>query len=37
VSYSGPRGELRVRDRHVQQRVYLAEANGLDFDVLAQL
>jgi urea transport system substrate-binding protein len=37
VSYAGPRGELQVRDRHVDQRVYLAEANGLDFDVLAQL
>jgi urea transport system substrate-binding protein len=37
VSYAGPRGELQMRDRHVEQRVYLAEANGLEFDVVAQL
>lgn len=37
VSYAGPRGELRMRERHVDQRVYLAAANGLEFDVVAQL
>jgi ABC-type branched-subunit amino acid transport system substrate-binding protein len=37
VSYPGPRGELRVRDRHVEQRMYLAEADGLQFDVITQL
>lgn len=37
VSYTGPRGELRVRERHVDQRVYLAEAQGLALDVVAQL
>ena len=37
VSYASPRGELRVRDRHVQQRVYLAEANGLQFDLVGEL
>jgi urea transport system substrate-binding protein len=37
VSYAGPRGELRMHGRHVDQRVYLAEAHGLEFDVLAQL
>jgi urea transport system substrate-binding protein len=37
VSYAGPRGELQVRDRHVDQRVYLAEADHLEFDVLAEL
>jgi ABC-type branched-subunit amino acid transport system substrate-binding protein len=37
VSYAGPRGELQMRDRHVDQRVYLAEANGLEFDVIAQV
>jgi urea transport system substrate-binding protein len=37
VEYSGPRGALHLRDRHLQQRVYLAEADGLEFDVLAQL
>ena len=37
VSYAGPRGELTMHDRHVDQRVYLAEANDVDFDVIAQL
>ena len=30
----GGRGTLTVRHRHVDQPVYLARANGLDFDVL---
>ena len=37
VSYEGPRGLLRMRGRHVRQRIYLAEARGLEFDVLAEL
>ncbi len=37
VSYPGPRGELHLRSGHVDQRVYLAEADGLRFDVVAQL
>lgn len=37
VSYAGPRGELQMRDRHLDQRVYLAEANDVQFDVIAQL
>ncbi len=37
VTYAGPRGELQVRDRHVDQRIYLAEADGLEFDVITQL
>jgi ABC-type branched-subunit amino acid transport system substrate-binding protein len=37
VSYAGPRGELRMRDRHLDQRVYLAQAADLEFDVIAQL
>ncbi|MEV6797368.1 substrate-binding domain-containing protein [Micromonospora rifamycinica] len=37
VTYHGPRGELRLRHRHVRQRIYLAEAHGLDFTVLSQL
>ncbi|MEY9994458.1 urea transport system substrate-binding protein [Streptomyces sp. V4I8] len=37
VWYEGPRGLLRLHDRHVRQRIYLAEADGLDFNVLAQL
>ncbi|GAA2690249.1 substrate-binding domain-containing protein [Actinoplanes palleronii] len=37
VSYEGPRGLLRLRSRHVNQRIYLAEARGVDFDVLTEL
>ena len=37
VHYAGPRGEVSLRDRHVEQRVYLAEAVDLDFQVLAQV
>jgi hypothetical protein len=37
VTYEGPRGELQMRDRHVDQRVYLAEANDIEFDVITQL
>jgi len=38
VTYAGPRGELRLRDdRHVEQRVYLAQADGLELKVLSQL
>ncbi|MFP3986783.1 substrate-binding domain-containing protein [Streptomyces sp. E11-3] len=37
VSYEGPRGLLRLRRGHVRQRIYLAEADGMDFDVVAEL
>lgn len=37
VTFTGPRGELQMRERHVDQRVYLAEANGLEFDVVTEL
>jgi urea transport system substrate-binding protein len=37
VTYAGPRGELRMRDRHLDQRVYLAEADGLDLTVVTEL
>ncbi|GAA2235620.1 hypothetical protein GCM10010104_33050 [Streptomyces indiaensis] len=37
MSYEGPRGLLRLRDAHVRQRIYLARADGLDFDVLTEL
>ncbi|MDT0305832.1 substrate-binding domain-containing protein [Streptomyces sp. DSM 44917] len=37
VSYEGARGVLRLRGRHVRQRIYLAEADGLDFAVTADL
>ncbi|MER7459817.1 substrate-binding domain-containing protein [Micromonospora sp. NPDC126480] len=37
VTYDGPRGELRLRRRHVRQRIYLAEADGLEFAVRTEL
>jgi urea transport system substrate-binding protein len=37
LSYAGPRGEVRMRNRHLDQRIYLAEADYLQFDVVAQL
>ncbi|MFD7135779.1 substrate-binding domain-containing protein [Streptomyces sp. NPDC059894] len=37
VSYEGPRGLLRLRGSHVRQRIYLARADGLDFDVVTEL
>ncbi|SFD40681.1 substrate-binding domain-containing protein [Streptomyces aidingensis] len=37
VSYEGARGLLRLTGRHVRQRIYLAEADGLDFTVAADL
>ena len=37
LSYAGPRGEVHIHDHHVEQRVYLAEADDLHFDVVAQL
>jgi ABC-type branched-subunit amino acid transport system substrate-binding protein len=35
--YEGARGALRLRGNHVEQPVYLARADGLEFDVVAQL
>jgi ABC-type branched-subunit amino acid transport system substrate-binding protein len=37
VSYEGPRGLLRLHERHVRQRIYLAQARGVEFDVVTQL
>jgi ABC-type branched-subunit amino acid transport system substrate-binding protein len=37
VSYEGARGLLHLRDRHAAQRVYLAEAEALEFAVVAEL
>jgi ABC-type branched-subunit amino acid transport system substrate-binding protein len=37
VVYEGARGPLRLSGRHVRQRIYLAEADGLDFAVTADL
>jgi ABC-type branched-subunit amino acid transport system substrate-binding protein len=37
LTYAGPRGEVNMHHRHLDQRVYLAEARDLEFDVVAQL
>ena len=37
VGYEGPRGRVRMRDQHLVQRIYLAKADGLEFDVLAEI
>lgn len=37
LSYGGPRGEVSMRGRHLDQRVYLAEAHDVQLDVVAQL
>jgi urea transport system substrate-binding protein len=37
VTYGGPRGEVRVRGTHTTQPVYLAAADELEFNVLAEL
>jgi urea transport system substrate-binding protein len=35
--YGGPRGELGLQDAHVDQRIYLARAAGLEFDIVSAL
>ena len=37
LSYAGPRGEVFMHQRHLDQRVYLAEAHDVEFDVVTQL
>jgi urea transport system substrate-binding protein len=37
VAYEGPRGAVRVRNNHLIQRIYIARAAGLEFDVLAEI
>ena len=37
IAYEGPRGLVRMRDNHLAQSIYLAQAEGLQFDVLAEL
>lgn len=37
LSYESPRGTVEVRDRHLRQRVFLAAADGLTWDVIQQL
>lgn len=37
VSYAGARGEVSMRAQHLDQRVYLAEADALELGVVAEL
>jgi ABC-type branched-subunit amino acid transport system substrate-binding protein len=37
LAYESPRGLVRMSGNHLQQDIYLARADGLEFDVLAQL
>jgi hypothetical protein len=37
VGYDGPRGAVQLRSGHLDQRVYLARADRMDFEVLDQL
>ncbi len=37
ICYEGPRGTLRLRGNHLEQRLYLARAEALDFEITAQL
>ena len=37
VSYAEPRGEVRMHHRHLEQLVHLAQADHLQFDVVARL
>ena len=37
TAYSSPRGDVNVREQHLEQRIYLARASGLDFDILTAL
>ncbi|WP_067462983.1 substrate-binding domain-containing protein [Actinomadura macra] len=37
LGYDGPRGPVELRDRHLRQRVFLAAADGLEFDVIHRL
>lgn len=37
LSYESPRGTVELRDRHLWQRVFLAVADGLSWDVIQQL
>ena len=37
ASYEGARGPVRLRGNHLEQPMYLARADGLEFDVIATL
>jgi hypothetical protein len=37
LEYESPRGTVLLQDRHLVQRVFLAVADGLQWDVMQQL
>lgn len=37
LSYDSPRGRVRFEQHHLSQDVYIAQADGLEFDVVAQV
>lgn len=37
VGYDGPRGPMQLRSGNIHQRVYIARAEGLGFEILARL
>jgi hypothetical protein len=37
TAYEGPRGALSMHGNHVEQPIYLAQADAFDFDIVAQL
>lgn len=37
VGYDGPRGSVHLKNRHLRQHVYLAQASGMDFDIVTAL
>jgi urea transport system substrate-binding protein len=37
IVYEGPRGVVQMDRNHLRQRVYMARASGLEFDVLCQV
>lgn len=37
TGYDGPRGPMHLTDRHLRQPIYLARADGLEFEVLSEL
>lgn len=37
LGFHGPRGSVHLEDQHLMQRMYLAQADGTDFDVVTQL
>ncbi|MDA8371591.1 MAG: substrate-binding domain-containing protein [Nocardiopsaceae bacterium] len=37
VGYDGPRGAMQISEGHVRQRVYLAQTDGTEFDIVTRL